>query len=384
MRKISILGSTGSVGKQALEVVDSLPEKFEIYGLAAGSNIEALKGQIKKYHPEVVAVKDEVSADSLKKEFKNTEIFWGKEGLIEIAQNSKNDMVLVAVPGIIGLYPTLAAIDNHINVALANKETLVAAGSIVMERARRNNVKILPVDSEHSAIHQCISKDFSFVKKLIITGSGGPFRLKSSAEIKQATVAETLAHPNWAMGSKITVDSATLMNKGLEVIEAHWLFGIDYKNIEVIIHPQSIIHSAVEFLDGSILAQLGLPSMHIPIQYALTYPEKFEGLKTESLSLPEIGKLEFEKPNLNKFPCLELAYEAGRKGGTYPAVLNAVNEEAVYAFLNEKISLTDIYKIVQKGMEAHSGIINPSLQDIIDSDNWAREFAGKFLNFTKV
>ena len=384
MRKISILGSTGSVGKQALEVVDSLSEKFEIYGLTAGSNIEVLREQIKKYNPEVVAVKDEVSAGSLKKEFKNTEIFWGKEGLIEIAQNSKNDMVLVAVPGIIGLYPTLAAIDNNINVALANKETLVAAGNIVMERARKNNVKILPVDSEHSAIHQCISKDSSFVKKLIITGSGGPFRLKSLAEIEKATIEETLAHPNWSMGSKITVDSATLMNKGLEVIEAHWLFGIDYSNIEIIVHPQSIVHSAVEFLDGSILAQLGLPSMHIPIQYALTYPEKCEGLKTESLSLSGIGKLEFEKPDLNKFPCLELAYEAGKKGGTYPAVLNAVNEEAVYAFLSGKIRLTDIYKIVQKGMEAHLVITNPDLRDIIDSDNWAREFTRKFLNLTKV
>jgi 1-deoxy-D-xylulose-5-phosphate reductoisomerase len=263
----------------------------------------------------------------------------------------------------------------------SNKETLVAAGNIVMERAEKNNVSILPVDSEHSAIYQCISnKNANYIKKLIVTGSGGPFRERSYSEIKNATVKETLSHPKWSMGDKITVDSATLMNKGLEVIEAHWLFGVDYKNIEVIIHPQSIIHSAVEFKDGSVLAQLGVPSMHIPIQYAMTYPDRYEGLETGSLSLIETARLDFEKPDLEKFPCLKLAYEAGIKGETYPAVLNALNEEAVYAFLKGKIRLTEISGIVEKGLAAHTSVKNPDLSDIIQSDKWAREFSRKILN----
>ncbi|OGI21737.1 MAG: 1-deoxy-D-xylulose-5-phosphate reductoisomerase [Candidatus Melainabacteria bacterium RIFOXYA12_FULL_32_12] len=374
-RKISILGSTGSIGKQALEVVDSLPEQFEIYGLAAGANIEILKEQINKYKPEAVSVKNEELADQLANQYKDIKILWGDEGLIEIAQNAENNTVLVAVAGLAGLYPTLAAINNNVDVALANKETLVAAGSIVMERAKKNNVKILPVDSEHSAIHQCIDGRISpEIRKLIVTGSGGPFRGKSFEEMDKATVEETLSHPRWSMGDKITVDSATLMNKGLEVIEAHWLFDIDYNNIDVVIHPQSIVHSAVEFLDGSVIAQLGIPSMHIPIQYALTYPERYKGLETGSLNLIEAAKLEFEAPDLTKFPCLKLAYEAGIKGGTYPAVLNAANEEAVYAFLNKKIKLTDIVKIVEKTLEAHINIENPDLKDIINSDTWAREF----------
>jgi len=236
------------------------------------------------------------------------------------------------------------------------------------------------VDSEHSAIFQCLaSREFSNAKKLIITGSGGPFRNKSLEEIKNATLEETLAHPNWSMGDKITVDSATLMNKGLEVIEAHWLFGVDYKNIEVVIHPQSIVHSAVEFLDGSVIAQMGLPSMHIPIQYALTYPKTFEGIKTGTMDFAQIGRLEFEKPDLEKFPCLNLAYEAGIKGGTYPTVLNASNEEAVYAFLRGEIKLTEIYSIVYKALEQHNCIQNPDLDDIIEADKEARIFAQKLI-----
>ena len=249
-----------------------------------------------------------------------------------------------------------------------------------MERARKNNVNILPVDSEHSAIHQCIDgRICPEIRKLIITGSGGPFRNKSAQQIENATVEETLSHPRWSMGDKITVDSATLMNKGLEVIEAHWLFNINYSNIDVVIHPQSIVHSAVEYIDGSVIAQLGIPSMHIPIQYALTYPERYEGLKTGSLNLIETAKLEFEKPDLTRFPCLKLAYEAGIKGGTYPAVLNAANEEAVYAFLNKQIRLTDIAKIVENVLEIHTNIENPDLKDIISSDNWAREFVKESL-----
>lgn len=380
-RKISILGSTGSIGRQALEVVDGLPEKFEIYALAAGSNVALLREQVNKYNPEVISVKDEKAAEMLQKEYSNVKVLCGDEGLIEIAQNGENNVILVAVTGLAGLYPTLAAINSKIDVALANKETLVSAGSIVMERAWKNNVRILPVDSEHSAIYQCIDgKAWNSVRKLLITGSGGPFRNSSFEEMEKATVQETLAHPRWSMGDKITVDSATLMNKGLEVIEAHWLFGVKYKDIEVVIHPQSIMHSAVEYLDGSVIAQLGIPSMHIPIQYALTYPEKYEGIETGSLSLAKAGKLEFEKPDLERFPCLKLAYEAGIKGGTYPAVLNAINEEAVYAFLNSKIKLTDIAKIVEKGLETHKNTEDPNLKDIINADNQARELAREIIS----
>ncbi|OGH96670.1 MAG: 1-deoxy-D-xylulose-5-phosphate reductoisomerase [Candidatus Melainabacteria bacterium GWA2_34_9] len=379
-KRISILGSTGSIGKQALEVVDCLQEKFEIVGLAAGSNLEEFKKQIIKYNPEFISVKTQELAQELKKDIKNKEILWGNDGLVEIAKNTQNDIVLSAVTGLNGLFPVLAAIDNGIDVALANKETLVAAGNIVMKKAKEKNVKILPVDSEHSAIFQCLaSREFSNAKKLIITGSGGPFRNKSLEEIKNATLEETLAHPNWSMGDKITVDSATLMNKGLEVIEAHWLFGVDYKNIEVVIHPQSIVHSAVEFLDGSVIAQMGLPSMHIPIQYALTYPKTFEGIKTGTMDFAQIGRLEFEKPDLEKFPCLNLAYEAGIKGGTYPTVLNASNEEAVYAFLRGEIKLTEIYSIVYKALEQHNCIQNPELDDIIEADKEARIFAQKLI-----
>lgn len=373
MKKVSILGSTGSIGKQALEVIRKLKDQFEVYGLAAGSNFDNLKAQIDEFKPKVVSVKEKSLYSAIKSEYKNIEVLYGDEGLTQIAGDAQNVMVLIAVTGLSGLYPTLAAINNNIDIALANKETLVAAGNIVMQKAKKNNVKILPVDSEHSAIFQCIDgKDYSEIKKLIITGSGGPFRNKSLEEIAKASVKETLAHPNWAMGNKITVDSATLMNKGLEVIEAHWLFGVAYENIEVVIHPQSIIHSAVEYLDGSTIAQLGIPSMHIPIQYAMTYPKRYEGIATGTMNFFEAGKLEFEKPDLEKFHCLKLAFEAGKKGGTYPAVLNAVNEESVYAFLDGKIKLIDIPKLVEKALETHSGIKNPELNEIIEADKWAR------------
>lgn len=376
--KISILGSTGSIGRQALEVIDSLPNMFEIYGLAAGQNLEKLIPQIKKCNPEVVCVKTEQGRQELKELFPKIEILQGDEGLIEIAQSSENNTLLVAVTGISGLFPTLAAINNKVNVALANKETLVSAGDIVMKRAQQTGAKIIPVDSEHSAIHQS-AKGFEQVRKLIITASGGPFRGCSKEEIQNATVKETLAHPKWSMGSKITVDSATLMNKGLEVIEAHHLFGIDYKDIEVVIHPQSIIHSAIEYKDGSVIAQLGLPSMHIPIQYSLTYPDRVEGLKTDTLDLVKISKLDFEAPDTDKFPCLKLAYDAGKAGGLYPAVLNAANEEAVYAFLNNRIKLTEIAELVEKTIENCENIKDPELSDIIEADNIARAFVNNCL-----
>ena len=378
-RTISILGSTGSIGTQAMEVIENLSGRFNIHGLSAGKNINLLKKQIKKFKPKVVSVSTKELACELYRDIKNIEILWGKEGLKKIAGNQSNDIVLIAVTGLNGLEPTISAIENRIDVALANKETLVSAGNIVTKLAKEYGVRIIPVDSEHSAIYQCIgTKDYSRIKKIILTASGGPFWTKSIEEISNATLKTTLAHPKWSMGNKITVDSATLMNKGLEVIEAHWLFGVDYDDIEIVIHPQSIVHSAVELLDGSVISQMGLPSMHIPIQFALTYPKTLKGIKTESLDLADIANLTFEKPDFDRFPALKLAYETGKKGGTYPAALNAINEEAVYAFLKEKIKLTDIVKIVSKGIEVHKNIISPSFEDILEADKVSRQFVSEY------
>ncbi len=377
MKTISILGSTGSIGTQALEVVERNKDKFSVYALSCGNNIELFKEQIQKFRPKKVSVKTKESALELEKEFSNSnyklEILHGAKGLVEIAQDSTNNLILVALSGFAGLYPTLAAINAKIDIALANKETLVTAGDIVMQRVKMQGVKLLPVDSEHSAIHQCVY-DFKNIKKLIITASGGPFREWDIEDIKKATCSQALAHPKWNMGKKITIDSATLMNKGLEVIEAHHLFGVNYNDIKVVVHPQSIIHSAVEHLDGSVIAQLGLPSMHIPIQYALSYPERIEGIKTGSFDFVKVQNLTFEAPNLEKFPCLRLAYEAGRQGGTCPAVLNGANEEAVMAFLDDKIKLIDIAKLTEDALSMHKKIQIPTLSDVIDADGEAREF----------
>jgi 1-deoxy-D-xylulose-5-phosphate reductoisomerase len=376
IKTISILGSTGSIGKQALEVIEKLEGRVNLFALAAGNNTELLKKQIMKFKPEVVSVKYEKDAYELSKRFKNIYFLFGNEGLCAIAGHSNNDMVLVGVTGLYGLKPVLSAIENGIDVALANKETLVSAGEIIKKKLKEKRARIIPVDSEHSAIFQCINgKNAAQAKKIILTASGGPFRLSSLEKMAKAGIKETLSHPNWSMGNKITVDSATLMNKGLEVIEAHYLFDFDYKNIEVLIHPQSIVHGAVEFYDGSVIAQMGLPTMHIPIQYALTYPERYEGIKTSSLNLAQAGKLEFFEPDLEKFPCLRLGYEAGIKGGTYPAALNALNETAVNAFLEEKIKLTDIASVIEKGLETHKSIKKPSLEDIWEIDKQTREWA---------
>ena len=381
-KKISILGSTGSIGRQALEVVDKMPDNFEIYALAAAHNIELISEQIRKYNPEVVSMDDKDAALALEKEFPGLTVLCGNDGLVEIAQNAINDIVLVSVTGLNGLFPTLAAINSNVDVALANKETLVAAGDIVNERLKKSKAKLLPVDSEHSAIHQCI-KDISMVRKLLITASGGPFRDKSLEDMKNASVEQTLNHPKWHMGSKITVDSATLMNKGLEVIEAHHLFGVDYDDIEVVIHPQSIIHSAVEYNDGSVIAQMGIPSMHIPIQYALTYPERSEGIKTDSFDFYKIGQLTFEKPDFKKFRCLELAYHSGKEGGTNPVVLNAANEVAVYAYLENKIPLYRIWEIVEEALSKHKTLRNPSLADIIEVDKHTRDYVKSLIKQDK-
>ena len=370
--KISILGSTGSIGRQAVEVIQKMPDFFEIVSLCGGNNIDELRKQIKLLNPKNVCVKSEDNALLLKKEFPKINILHGDEGLTEIAKDTTNDRILVSVSGKTGLGPTLAAIENKIDVALANKETLVMAGDIVMARAKETGTKILPVDSEHGAIHQCLSNRDE-VEKLIITASGGPFRNKSITDIKNATVEETLHHPRWNMGKKITIDSATLMNKGLEVIEAHHLFNMPYDKIQVVVHPQSIVHSAVEYVDGSVITQLGFPSMHIPIQYTLTYPHRMEGIETKSFDFIKAGRLDFEAPDLEKFPCLKLAFEAGKQGGTLPAVMNAANEEAVFMFLDKKISLWDIYEITKRMMTEHTNIKNPSLEQIIEQDLITRE-----------
>lgn len=365
--KISILGSTGSIGTQALEVIEKLRDKFEIIALSGGSNVELLKQQAEKFHPKYICIGN----SNEKLTLPNIEILYGQDGLEEICSNKENDIILVAVSGKIGLKPTLTAIKNEINIALANKETLVMAGDIVMQKAKENGVKIIPVDSEHCAIHQCI-KDLSQVEKLIITASGGPFLHKTVQDMKNSTVAEALAHPRWNMGRKITVDSATLMNKGLEVIEAHHLFNMDYDRIEVVVHPQSIVHSAIEHKDGSVIAQLGLPSMHIPIQYAITYPERYEGIKSKSFSFSEIAHLDFEKPDFEKFPSLKMAYTAGKIGGSATVCLNAANEEAVFAFLDGKIKLYDIYTITEKMMNAHSLVKSPEIDEIFAIDEEIR------------
>ncbi len=368
-RKISILGSTGSIGTQALEVIEKLQDKFEIIALSGGGNIELLQQQAEKFKPKYICIGKKTTA---RIELENTRVLYGSEGLEEICSNRENDIILVAVSGKIGLKPTLKAIENGIDIALANKETLVMAGDIVMQKAKNAGVNIIPVDSEHCAIHQCI-KNISQVDKLIITASGGPFLHKSIDDMKNATVAQALAHPKWNMGQKITVDSATLMNKGLEIIEAHHLFNMPYEKIDVVVHPQSIVHSAIEYIDGSVIAQIGLPSMHIPIQYAITYPQRFEGIKSKSFSFSEIARLDFEKPDFNKFPSLNLAYEAGKTGGSATVCLNAANEEAVFAFLNNKIKLYDICKITEKIMLQHTVIKNPTIDEIFAIDNEIRE-----------
>ncbi len=367
-RKISIIGSTGSIGRQALEVIEKLQDKFEIIALTGGANVELLREQALKFKPKYVCVGN---SKGEKLDIAGVKTLYGQEGLEEICSNKENDIILVSVSGKVGLRPTLTAIDNGIDIALANKETLVMAGDIVMPRAKEKGVNIIPVDSEHCAIHQCI-KDISQVDKLIITASGGPFLHKTIDDMKNATVAQALNHPRWSMGKKITVDSATLMNKGLEIIEAHHLFNMPYEKIDVVVHPQSIVHSAIEYVDGSVIAQLGLPSMHIPIQYAITYPERFEGIKSKSFSFADIARLDFEKPDFEKFPSVKMAYEAGKIGGSATVCMNAANEEAVFAFLEDKIKLYEIYQITSKMMKQHHLVKNPSIDEIFEIDKEVR------------
>ena len=366
MKKITLLGSTGSIGTQALEVLDYLDE-YEVLALAAGKNVRLLCTQIEKYRPKRVCIQKQEDVQLVKSKFPQVEVLWGLDGLMELCSDTQNDIILVATSGKIGLKPTLRAIENKIDIALANKETLVMAGEIVMKKAKENNVKILPVDSEHSAILQCLSDKNNDPYKLIITASGGPFLNKTREEMGKSNALEALKHPRWHMGRKITIDSATLMNKGLEVIEAHYLFNMDYKDIKVVIHPQSLVHSFVEFIDGSMLAQVGFPSMHIPIQYALTYPKRCKGIKTDGFSL--FGQtMTFEKPDLDKFRCLKMAYKAGLDGTSSLVVLNAANEVAVNNFLEGKIHFLDIEKTVEKALLEHNTIKNLTIDEILELD----------------
>ncbi|MZP30571.1 1-deoxy-D-xylulose-5-phosphate reductoisomerase [Heliobacterium undosum] len=377
---IAILGSTGSIGRQTLEVVDRSEGRLTVQALAAGSNWKELLAQIEIYRPRLAAMMETEAAERLAEALRERElsipVVTGEAGLAEAACLPEVDTVVTAVSGAIGLGPTMAAIEAGKEIALANKETLVAAGPLVMAAARRREVAILPVDSEHSAIFQCLQGQDRRLARLILTASGGPFRDKSLEELHQVTPEDALRHPNWRMGPKITIDSASLMNKGLEVIEARWLFDIDFDDIEVLVHPQSIVHSMVEFADGSFLGQMGLPDMRLPIQYALTYPERWQ-TGWPRLDFTKTAALTFRRPDLERFPSLELALTAGRTGGSLPAVMNAANEVAVHAFLDHRIGFMDIPRIVREAMEAHEWQKEPDLPAIRQADAWARRFVAE-------
>ncbi|MCC5909835.1 MAG: 1-deoxy-D-xylulose-5-phosphate reductoisomerase [Clostridiaceae bacterium] len=374
-KKISVLGSTGSIGKQTLEIVKEHPDKFKIVGLAVMKSIDLLEQQIKEFNPEVVAVFDKEQAKILSSRISaNIKIYSGIEGLIAVATHHSAELVLNSVVGSIGLLPTIEAIKAKKNIALANKETLVAAGELVMKECAKNNVSIIPVDSEHSAIFQCLQGEKIIdISKIILTASGGPFRDWDYDAIKKATIQDALKHPNWSMGKKISIDSATLMNKGLEVIEAKWLFNVEVEKIQVVVHPQSVIHSMVELKDNSIIAQMGVPDMKLPIQYALSYPDRIEGEVTK-LDFTKYNSLTFNEPDIRRFPCLSLAYEALEVGNTMPCVLNIANEVLVACFLKGKISFYDIPKYIEKIMESHNPFPYSSAKELIDLEKWVKNW----------
>lgn len=375
-KRIAVLGSTGSIGCQTLEVVDMFPDRFEVVGLAAGYNLHRLAEQVHKYSPQIVSIGRPEDLQVFRPMVPHEiELTAGIDGMSEVAVHNHVDIVVTSVTGTLGLLPTVAAVEAGKDIALANKETLVAAGDLVMSLVRERGVNILPVDSEHSAIFQCLNGAHrSDVRKLLLTASGGPFKDKTVDEISMVSIEDALNHPNWSMGRKITVDSATMMNKGLEVIEARWLFDVCFESIEVLIHPQSIIHSMVEFNDGSVIAQLGVPDMRVPIAYALSYPDRWANVFPK-LDLLEVRELTFEKPRPEVFPSLSLAFAAGKCGGSMPAVMNAANEVAVSMFLGGRIGFTDIPELVEKVMSNHTCRSKPGLSEILDADHWAREEA---------
>ncbi len=373
--RIVILGSTGSIGTQALEVIDLHSDKFIVTGLAAKDEWEIIDKQIRKYNPLAVAVNDNHAYNCLKNTVSSdTKLICSTDGLSELAAMDEADIILIALSGAIGILPTLAAIKAGKKIALANKETLVAAGEIVMQMAANNGIEIIPVDSEHSAIFQCLNGQDKAVKKIWLTASGGPFKDSSYEELERVNVEQALKHPNWAMGPKITIDSATMMNKGLEVIEAHHLFNASYEKIKVVIQKESIIHSMVEFADGSFLAHLGVPDMRIPIQYALSYPLRHNS-PASHLDPLNLSQITFAKPDFDKFPSLSLAYNAGKTGGTLPAVMNAANEVAVNSFLMRRLKFTRIPLIVETVMNKHENMDALNLTNIMQADKWAREFS---------
>jgi 1-deoxy-D-xylulose-5-phosphate reductoisomerase len=381
MKRISILGSTGSIGQSTLSVVEKYHDRFTVVALAAGNNVELLEQQIRKFRPSIVSVVSERSAEDLKKRCSDlgVRILFGVEGMIQAAAADEADITVSAIVGTAGLVPTMAAIRAGKDIALANKEVLVTAGELVMAECRAKGIRILPVDSEHSAIFQCLLAGANVdIKKLVLTASGGPFRSHSKKDLGKVTLAQALKHPNWSMGRKITIDSATLMNKGLEVIEARWLFDIAPEKIKVLVHPQSIVHSMVEYHDGAVVAQLGMPDMRGPIAYALSYPERLSGV-SPSLDLAKVGTLTFEEPDLDRFPCLAYAFDALKAGGSMPAVLSAANEVAVKYFLEEKIGYTDIARVIRSTMDAHTPSNIRTVEDALKADLWARHEAEKVI-----
>lgn len=375
MKKVFVLGSTGSIGINCLNVISNLSNDFEVSCLTVNTNTDLLLEQIKKFKPKVVVVRDEKAAKNISEKIpKNCGLLTGEAGLIKAATEAEYDIFMGALVGFAGLAPTIEAVKRGKRIALANKETLVVAGEIVTKLVLENSAEIIPVDSEHSAIYQClIGENLNEVEKLILTASGGPFRDKDKSFLENATVDEALNHPNWKMGSKITIDSATMMNKGLEVIEAHWLFGLPAEKIEVVIHPQSIIHSMIQFVDGSIKAQLGLPDMKLPIQYALTFPERVQN-NFERTNLPKIGSMTFFEPDLNKFECLKLAFDALNAGGTAPCILNAANEVAVSKFLHKQIKFSHIPLLINKALDKVESVLSPDLGTIFECDRVTREY----------
>ena len=372
MKKIAILGSTGSIGTQTLDVVREHSDELQVVALAAGSNKERLKEQIKEFHPKLVSLSDEKKAQELKEELagEQVEVVCGMEGLIEVAGADSADVVVTAVVGMMGILPTMEAIKKGKDIALANKETLVTAGHLIIPMAKEYGVSILPVDSEHSAIFQSLQGEpKKALDKILLTASGGPFRGKSAEFLETVTLEDALNHPNWSMGPKITIDSSTMVNKGLEVMEAKWLFGVDYSQIEVVIQPQSIIHSMVQYVDGAIIAQLGTPDMRVPIEYALFYPER-RSLSGDRLDFSKLSQITFEKPDYKVFRGLSLAIEAGKTGGTMPTVFNAANERAVAKFLKGEIKYTDIVRSIEKCMDAHKVSAHPDLEEILATEQW--------------
>ena len=378
MKNITVLGVTGSIGMQTVDVVKNHLDKFKIVAMSAGYNIKRVEEILEMIDVEYVCVVQKKDAQYLQEKYPDLKVTYGQEGLIKIATLPQIDIVLNAIVGFAGLVPTIEAIKAKKDIALANKETLVVAGHIITKLVKENNVRLLPVDSEHSAIFQSLNGEkHQQIKRIILTASGGSFRDKSRDELIGVTVEEALNHPNWSMGAKITIDSATLFNKGLEVIEAKWLFDVSYDQIGVLIHPESIIHSMVEFVDTSVIGQLGNPDMRLPIQYALTYPDRDVLVNGESLDLAKIASLTFKKPDLDRFKALALAYKAGRTGGSMPCVLNGANEMANELFRNNKIEFLQIEELVEKALKAHQVISDPTLEQLVEVDSWARNFVLK-------